>query len=158
MPPGGRRGSIAVVLVAVVFVPLLDPDFFVPDADVPDADADADADAESETDAEAEAETDSDAAAVVAAASSVDAAAVSAAVSDAFCSCLRRISALESVSEGPGQGHADVKARKMKRVESKEKRPEPFILMESARAESNLGYWFDRGFGRKYWRRLVRQQ
>jgi hypothetical protein len=130
MPPGGRRGSIAVVLVAVVFVPLLDPDFFVPDADVPDADADA----ESETDAEAEAETDSDAAAVVAAASSVDAAAVSAAVSDAFCSCLRRISALESVSEGPGQGHADVKARKMKRVESKEKRPEPFILTESARA------------------------
>jgi hypothetical protein len=155
MPPGGRRGSIAVVLVAVVFVPLLDPDFFVPDADVPDADADADA--ESETDAEAEAEAESDAAAVVAAASSVDAAAVSAALSDAFCSCLRRISALESASEEPGQGHADVKARKMKRVESKEKRPEPFILME-VHGLSNLGYWFDRGFSRKYWRRLVRQQ
>ncbi len=114
--------------MAVVFVPLLDPDSFVPDADVIEADADS----ESEADADAEAE--SDAAAVVAAASSVEAAAVWAAVLDAFCSCLRRISALESVSDEPGHGHADVKATKMKRVESKEKRPEPFILMESARA------------------------
>ncbi len=119
-------------MVAVVFVPLLDPDPFVPDADVIEADADSESEVDAEADAESDAE--SDAAAVVAAASPVEAAAVWAAVSDAFCSCLRRTSALESESDEPGHGHADVKATTMKRVESKEKRPEPFILMESARA------------------------
>ncbi len=130
-PPGGRRGSIDVVLLLVVFVPLLlDP---VADFD-PDPDAVIDADAEAEAEADA-AESELDATAVEAAASSEPAAAVEAAAADlssCCCGCRRakNNAPMFSSNEDLGHGHADdpTTKRRSRSEERIENRRQPCIL------------------------------